>query len=928
MQGHGRPHLARMDPVCKAFMAEALGAARKRHRARARNSRGAGARQLPRIGSAKSGSHLEAMVIASLPDDEDSGLSCLQTIQYEGLLPRMQPGCRRFPPLSLPSTWMLLSLEADQMIKSTSSFSSVTSKSARPAKEARPPSKPRAKMLPKRTSKLQSGSLEVPRPGSAESDSPIHNAESVSSRQAVDRQASKAASHSKGPSFVLDEGDEPRSVSPTSDTDRTAESPRQDDRSSRPRFTSEVRAVSHSSTYESVATGPLLEKSRSSRRCQTRSFDVDNEYETAEAAQQVFDRVREHNEVHRSELARALELLGFVCPRQVWVDEIFSQISPQYNTIEIDDFITFVRRYAVHRDEAYEDTFRKCDQDQSGQIDSSELAQMLEDLEVQPMPHVLEEVIEEVDKDCGGTLDLDEFKELLDLLLLREGFTRHEFEGFTEIFERYDRTCRGWVESKEVPAMLNWLGFMWPPERAVATAAQVDQSGRLDAHGFILCMRKVRETELEMVQRMKKKHDTDWSGGINMRELVPLLREIGYEVWDISAIFEAAEEAGVGVSEMDLSALWRLLLTYRKREGFCNVDLDQIDKAFLRQDKDGLQELPALEAMRALRGLGFTSNFLVMQSVLNKVDVDDTGRMDLPQFRKMVRCWERQVAAYKKAFVAALPEGSKGLQEHEAVEAVRGLGFRARLQYVAFAAQVCAKTQRAESPFLDQAAFVRVCCQHARDLREVYKSNGGWTEGEVLQLKTVFDRYDVKHTGVLASKELVRMVEDLFPVLARDRNMRPQLQSIMKEVLSESAGGAASLGFKEFLKLMQLFREFQDNENAKKEADAIQASGFNASEVAQFRDFFLAAHESQGSAPELSYEQFRKMIDDITPLGDSLSAQLRHIFDQFTRSLADGRSTASAQREDDADFPEFLLMMKHLLDTNFAKIQDTTRSFR
>ncbi|CAJ1450656.1 unnamed protein product [Effrenium voratum] len=294
-----------------------------------------------------------------------------------------------------------------------------------------------------------------------------------------------------------------------------------------------------------------------------------------------------------------------------------------------------------------------------------------------------------------------------------------------------------------------------------------------------------------------------------------------------------------------------------------------------------------------------------------------------------------------EAFVAALPEGSKarplfcemetakrvpwdlrlqGLQEHEAVEAVRGLGFRARLQYVAFAAQVCAKTQRAESPFLDQAAFVRVCCQHARDLREVYKSNGGWTEGEVLQLKTVFDRYDVKHTGVLASKELVRMVEDLFPVLARDRNMRPQLQSIMKEVLSESAGGAASLGFKEFLKLMQLFREFQDNENAKKEADAIQASGFNASEVAQFRDFFLAAHESQGSAPELSYEQFRKMIDDITPLGDSLSAQLRHIFDQFTRSLADGRSTASAQRED-ADFPEFLLMMKHLLDTNFAKIQ-------
>eukprot|EP00435_Cladocopium_sp_Y103_P056665 s643_g19.t1 len=331
-------------------------------------------------------------------------------------------------------------------------------------------------------------------------------------------------------------------------------------------------------------------------------------------------------------------------------------------------------------------------------------------------------------------------------------------------------------------------------------------------------------------------------------------------------------------------------------------------------------------------------------------------------FRKMIFgdddiCYERETVNYKKAFQAALPEGAKGLNEQEAAQAIRDLSFRVNKQYLALAAAVCAKSNRADEPFLDLMAFVRVCSYHSRDLREVYKSNGGWTEGEVNNLQSVFNRYDVKHSGLIASKELVRMVTDLFPILARDRKMRPELQRIMKEVLQET-WSFQGLGFKDFLRLMQLFREFQDvriractemqlgqnsygrsspiqipvteiirissflrpswvktlqdRERAKKEAEAIEATGFNSSEVAQFRDFFLAANPSHhGSAPvELSFDQFWKMINDITPLGDSLTVRLKEIF------------------HEDADFPEFLLMMKHLLESNFAKIQDKTRATR
>eukprot|EP00913_Durusdinium_trenchii_P007923 g7432.t1 len=260
--------------------------------------------------------------------------------------------------------------------------------------------------------------------------------------------------------------------------------------------------------------GPVLEKAYTRRYQSTRSFDKTSvmgqsdmgEIEFEEVGQEIFDKVKDHNEVHRSELGRALELLGFVCPREAWIDEIFTRISPQYSTIEIDDFVTFLRDYAAFRDEAYEATFQRCDQDGSGQIDSSELAEMLQELDVQPMSHVLEEVIEEVDKDQGGTLDLDEFKELLDLLHLREGFTRPEFEEtmkhihetheFMGIFERYQRR-RGEVDSKDLPSILNWLGFMWPKERIQQVLTQVKTGSRIDTHNFIVCMRKVREEARE-----------------------------------------------------------------------------------------------------------------------------------------------------------------------------------------------------------------------------------------------------------------------------------------------------------------------------------------------------------------------------------------------------------------------------------------------
>ena len=53
---------------------------------------------------------------------------------------------------------------------------------------------------------------------------------------------------------------------------------------------------------------------------------------------------------------------------------------------------------------------------------------------------------------------------------------------------------------QDLPAILNWLGFMWPKERIQQVLDQVNSGTRLDPHNFIVCMRKVREHELEAGQ--------------------------------------------------------------------------------------------------------------------------------------------------------------------------------------------------------------------------------------------------------------------------------------------------------------------------------------------------------------------------------------------------------------------------------------------
>lgn len=608
----------------------------------------------------------------------------------------------------------------------------------------------------------------------------------------------------------------------------------------------------------------------------------------------VFNKLQDHNEVHRDELPKGLELCGFVGIRQSWVDSACDGIT-KYSTLELEEFLNFVKGYEARQDNFYKSTFEEADLDNSGTMEAGELAEMLQKLGIEPMSHVLDEVIREVD-DGNGELEFKEFKHLMDLLVVREGFTSSEYDSYVELFNNLDPKKTGEISDEDIRTILKWLTCSLPDAvlQEILNETDADGSGTISQREYLRSLRKIREHELELVRQALGDQEQ-----LPKEQVTHLFRDLGYILWDALAIAEAAEEAKIQENQLDLSNLWRLLLMYRQREGMRNSELDSIDAAFRKEDLEGTGELTALEVPTAIRSLGYQVSFEAMQSVLRQVDVNDSGSVDQMQFRKVVRMLQEcDAQLFLQAFDDEDPGQLQAIPLPSAIQAFCTTGLQSQsLDLPEF---------NDDGMLVRRDDFVRSCAAHAHQVREAIKRNGGWTDPEVNYLKLFFQKYDLDKNGRINKKELVQLVEDVVPEMAHERSMRPQLLSLMRSVDEESNG----LNLEDFLKLMGLFRSFKDKERLRKEQWAIRDAGFHPQEVADFRELFL---NSLDNSQDMSYPTFSHMISGITPLGKSLSQELEKMFHE----------TCAPRHE--ADFPDFLVLMKTLLDKDFGNLREKSK---
>lgn len=680
-----------------------------------------------------------------------------------------------------------------------------------------------------------------------------------------------------------------------------------------------------------------------------------------EAWYRVFHKLKDDGSLHHDDLPHALELCGYSNPDPACIEEAFFQIT-KFTTIGEGQFFEFVRMYLDRLDKMYTAAFVMSDKDSSGAVDIPELIELLKGFGIEPLPCILDALIKEVSEDDDpDSLSLQEFKKVMELLRVREGFLREEVEGFFDLFEKFDRDQSDEIDTREFHAALVYLGYGFSRDVVTDIVNEVDhnRSGTLSKREFLVSMRKIREREIAAMQDIIKREDTDGSGTVNVAELVRVFKALGYVAVDPQAISEACEAAGIETGvELGLNEMWKLLLVFRSRDGLLEDEAHEIEAAFMRYansgDADG--EIGTLQIGKVLRFIGYPTPFEVQQQLAARVDIDGSGRLSLQELRKLIRIHrESEIDLARRAFwmggdpdtlapitredaVLALKTLGLGISDKSAPKSspspVSGGGMAKRGSMLRGRGGGSAVSRKSLHPatadgghvvldefpslvaddrgMVDVDNFLRCFLDLKRASRRIFRENGGFTTEETQELRRCFQYYDKDGSGDINNGELILVIEEVFPKMAHDRNMRPTLVQLMKEI---DADGNGSLDFQDFLRLMQQLQDLQLKERCAKESQVVTDTGFTHSQVEEFRELFLADAEDAA----LSGHALRSMLRTVFPLGDRHLTELGMAIEDVT-----GAPCPRSHDFPKLDFPEFLLLMRKLLDIDFAQMSRRT----
>jgi len=186
------------------------------------------------------------------------------------------------------------------------------------------------------------------------------------------------------------------------------------------------------------------------------------------------------------------------------------------------------------------------------------------------------------------------------------------------------------------------------------------------------------------------------------------------------------------------------------------------------------------------------------------------------------------------------------------------------------------------------------------------------------EIKKLFSKYDEDDSGCISPAELGLLIRDFFPYMTQ--NVRQLLIDITRE-FGAKGGGAASLDFPDFIRIMRQFHNIRSEEKRKKVEQAIEDTGFTPDEVKDFTDAFdqcVALNKFKGvSREELSLSDVRTLLSKITDVRENLMPQLQAHFKEALKKYS-----LSAEQHERIEFSEFLWLMSQLLKTNFASIRD------
>lgn len=625
----------------------------------------------------------------------------------------------------------------------------------------------------------------------------------------------------------------------------------------------------------------------------------------------VFGRFAVGGRIQREDIPRSMEQCGYQNRMKTWIDEVYGAVAI-VASIGIEDFIKFLHRYEAHQNTQIQKAFEAADEDGSGSIDVHELSNVINDLGWRPTNQLLKECIDEVDADGSGELSLLEFEKVLELLGSTQGFAKTERTRYANLFAKFDNDKTGLMSTSGLHAVVTWQGFSRTPQetRSVGEEVDLDGSGSIEFKEFLLFVRKIEEEESKKLQAVFEDADADGSGSLSIDELRGVLRNIGCAPHE-EVVAEIAQEMEIPLDgSLNFKEVGEFLSIYRSREGMSSDDMIQIEEAVHRYaGDDGLFECHDIG--KVLRWLGLQAPYSTQQSLVEKVNLDGSGYMGLDDVTKLVRMLrEEEVKWLQRSFVQQDPSRTGFLTKDQAIAAWDWIGAeRGYTLSNDFALEI----NRNPHDNIDLAGYVQAGMRTVRVKRKERKTDAINSAAEMGMMKNMFDEYDTDKSGNINHKELGVMIRGMFPII--DGELRAKLQTMMTEVDKNTYG---SMDFQDFVLMIKQFLALQQEVKDAREASAIEKSCFSPPEVQEFRELFQITDEDHDE--ELTWQEIKKLLSKVCVLEGKQPQLLQKAFARARAQRQDCTAVNTEGREI-VDFPEFLILMRLLLDWNFGNIK-------
>lgn len=324
--------------------------------------------------------------------------------------------------------------------------------------------------------------------------------------------------------------------------------------------------------------------------------------------------------------------------------------------------------------------FKRFDRDNSGEISTMELGDILRHEGYHPKLDKLQQLCEEFDVDGSGEMGMREF-----LKLVRR-FREAEVKRFRRLFEAYANPETGTMETQELAGVLEELGQDVSMETVVEAVQSIDAdgSGTVDWDEFMEWMERYRRLEvrdkrrfcgfsddqLEEFRAAFDMYDADKSGDVAETELMRVLTDLNLAPRSEQEQAELLANLGrcrdLAEEPDGKNTFWVFLQLLRDLEddedrASLAVERQAMEKAgFSRQEvgefreifehwytkllvlgpacgaADSCKALTAEGVARILRAIGIAlpkaSDYALLEDICRECDFDGNGQVDFPDF--------------------------------------------------------------------------------------------------------------------------------------------------------------------------------------------------------------------------------------------------------------------------------------------------------